>query len=89
MSGYQNFNTSNSSKRRKANDLREHDVVKVADETRTKEYGIHKGFIGTVVHIYKDGTCEVEFPMVPISNTKVLTIPSNDLKIDTNARPSD
>ena len=91
MATYQNFNTSSAAKSDKLQILHEHDVVTVIDDTHTKEKGILKGFLGTVVHIYKDKdrTCEVEFPMVPVGKTQVLTVPAKDLKRTYDAKPND
>lgn len=48
-------------------DLRVHDVVALLEATPTKHFDtgepllLRRGQIGTVVMIYKDGACEVEF----------------------------
>jgi hypothetical protein len=44
-----------------------HDVVALLEEVRTKDFNsrrpllLHRGQIGTVVMVYSDGECEVEF----------------------------
>jgi hypothetical protein len=49
------------------NSIKMHDVVALTDDVRTKhfetgqELKLRRGQIGTVVMVYEDGTCEVEF----------------------------
>ena len=65
-----------------------HDVVALLEEVPAKDFNtarplvLHRGQIGTVVMIYPDGTCEVEFAdrsgrayaLLPIQPEKLIVL---------------